>query len=191
MQKNTIFKSAVIRFFLQPFFKLTTRLLGWKIVGEKPEHKKCVLIAVPHTSNWDFPAMMVIAFVLGLDVHWMGKHTLFPRGPLGAIMRWLGGISIDRRKKHNMVEQMAEEYRQRDELMLIITPEGTRSAVQTWKGGFYHIAQAADVPVILGYVDKNTRTMGLGPAYFPSGDYEADLAEIRAFYQGKRGFKDQ
>ena len=90
-------------------------------MGEKPEHKKCVLIAVPHTSNWDFPTMMVIAFVLGLDVHWMGKHTLFPRGPLGAIMKWFGGIAVDRRKNHNMVEQMAEEFSQRDEMMLIIT----------------------------------------------------------------------
>ncbi|WP_286694847.1 lysophospholipid acyltransferase family protein [Spongiibacter sp. UBA1325] len=191
MQKNTIFKSALIRFFLRPFFKLTTRLLGWKILGEKPEHKKCVLIAVPHTSNWDFPTMMVIAFVLGLDVHWMGKHTLFPRGPLGAIMKWFGGIAVDRRKNHNMVEQMAEEFSQRDEMMLIITPEGTRSAVNRWKGGFYHIAQAAGVPVILGYVDSNTKTMGLGPAFFPTGGYDADLAEIANFYKGMRGLKKQ
>ncbi len=121
----------------------------------------------------------------------MGKHTLFPRGPLGAIMRWFGGISIDRRKSNNTVEQVAEEYRTRDELMVVIPPEGTRSAVERWKAGFYHIAQAADVPIILGYVDAKTKTMGLGPAFFPTGNYEADLKEIKAFYKDMRGINEQ
>ncbi|WP_372863093.1 lysophospholipid acyltransferase family protein [Spongiibacter sp.] len=191
MQKNTIFKSSLLTLLLRPLFLFITKLLGWKILGEKPEYKKCVMIAVPHTSNWDFPAMMVIAFVLGMDVHWMGKHTLFPRGPLGAIMRWFGGISIDRRKSNNTVEQVAEEYRTRDELMVVIPPEGTRSAVERWKAGFYHIAQAADVPIILGYVDAKTKTMGLGPAFFPTGNYEADLKEIKAFYKDMRGINEQ
>ncbi len=191
MQKHTIFKSPPLTFLLRPLFMLITKMVGWKVVGEKPEHKKCVLIAVPHTSNWDFPVMMVMAFVLRMDVHWMGKHTLFPRGPLGAIMRWFGGISIDRRKSNNTVEQVVSEYRSREELMVVIPPEGTRSAVESWKAGFYHIAQAAGVPIILGYVDAKTKTMGLGPAFFPTGNYEADLKEIKAFYKDMRGINEQ
>ncbi|MAY39645.1 MULTISPECIES: lysophospholipid acyltransferase family protein [Spongiibacter] len=189
MQKNTIFKNSLLTFLLRPLFLFTSRLIGWKVLGQKPEQKKCVLIAAPHTSNWDFPTMMVIAFVLGLDVHWMGKHTLFPKGPLGAIMRWFGGIAIDRRKRHNTVEQMAEEYRRRDELLVVITPEGTRSEVDRWKGGFYHIACAANVPIVLGFVDAKTKTTGLGPTFYPTGDYEADLKEIMAFYENMQGLK--
>ncbi len=189
MQKNTIFKNSLLTFLLRPLFLFTCRLIGWKVLGQKPEQKKCVLIAAPHTSNWDFPTMMVIAFVLGLDVHWMGKHTLFPKGPLGAIMRWFGGIAIDRRKRHNTVEQMAEEYRRRDELLVVITPEGTRSEVDRWKGGFYHIACAANVPIVLGFVDAKTKTTGLGPTFYPTGDYEADLKEIMAFYENMQGLK--
>ena len=119
----------------------------------------------------------------------MGKHTLFPKGPLGAIMRWFGGIAIDRRKRHNTVEQMAEEYRRRDELLVVITPEGTRSEVDRWKGGFYHIACAANVPIVLGFVDAKTKTTGLGPTFYPTGDYEADLKEIMAFYENMQGLK--
>lgn len=189
MQKNTIFKNSLLTFLLRPLFLFTSRLIGWKVLGQKPEQKKCVLIAAPHTSNWDFPTMMVIAFVLGLDVHWMGKHTLFPKGPLGAIMRWFGGIAIDRRKRHNTVEQMAEEYRRRDELLVVITPEGTRSEVDRWKGGFYHIACAANVPIVLGFVDAKTKTTGLGPTFYSTGDYEADLKEIMAFYENMQGLK--
>ena len=189
MQNNTIFRTPVVAPLFRAVFRAITFILGWKIVGDRPEEKKCLLIAVPHTSNWDFPAMMAVAFTLRLPVNWMGKHTLFPAGPLGAIMRWFGGISIDRRKSHNTVEQMAEAYQQRDELMLIITPEGTRSEVERWKGGFYHIAVAAGVPIYLGSVDVATKTAGVGPAFYPTGDYEADLREMMAFYEGKQGFR--
>ncbi len=172
-------------------FRFSSWLLGWKVVGEKPPEKKCMLIAAPHTSNWDFPTMMVVAFVLGLDVHWMGKHTLFPKGPLGAIMRWFGGLAIDRSKRHNTVEQMVEQYRQRDELLVLITPEGTRSRVEQWKAGFYHIAVGAEVPIYLGFVDTKTKRTGLGPAFHPTGNYEEDIKKIMAFYDDKVGFKPE
>lgn len=190
MQKQTIFRTPVVRHCFRWLFVLTSRLLGWKVVGKAPAEKKCILIAAPHTSNWDFPTMMVVAFVLGLDIHWMGKHTLFPKGPLGAIMRWFGGIPIDRRAKHNTVDQMVEHYRQRDELLVLITPEGTRSKVERWKEGFYHIARGAEVPIYLGFVDVSKKETGLGPAFYPSGDVERDIAEIRRFYEGKTGFRD-
>ncbi|QQD19625.1 lysophospholipid acyltransferase family protein [Spongiibacter nanhainus] len=190
MQEQTIFRTPGVRHGFRWLFMLTCRLIGWKVVGKAPAEKKCILIAAPHTSNWDFPTMMVAAFVLGLDIHWMGKHTLFPKGPLGAIMRWFGGIPVDRRAKHNTVEQMVEHFRQRDALLVLITPEGTRSKVERWKEGFYHIARGAEVPIYLGFVDASKKETGLGPAFYPSGDVERDIAEIRRFYEGKTGFRE-
>jgi 1-acyl-sn-glycerol-3-phosphate acyltransferase len=191
MQSTTIFKTPFLSGFFRLLFRFSSWLLGWKVVGEKPPEKKCMLIAAPHTSNWDFPTMMVVAFVLGLDVHWMGKHTLFPKGPLGAIMRWFGGLAIDRSKRHNTVEQMVEQYRQRDELLVLITPEGTRSRVEQWKAGFYHIAVGAEVPIYLGFVDTKTKRTGLGSAFHPTGNYEEDIKKIMAFYDDKVGFKPE
>lgn len=189
MQEQTIFRTPVVRHAFRWLFMLTCRLIGWKVVGKAPTEKKCILIAAPHTSNWDFPTMMVAAFVLGLDIHWMGKHTLFPKGPLGAIMRWFGGIPIDRRSNHNTVDQMVAHFRQRDALLVLITPEGTRSKVERWKEGFYHIAAGAEVPIYLGFVDASKKETGLGPAFYPTGDAARDIAEIRRFYGGKTGFR--
>lgn len=191
MQKTTIFKTPLLSGFFRYLFMVATRLMGWKIVGERPADKRCVLIAAPHTSNWDFPTMMAAAFVLRLDLHWMGKHTLFPRGPLGSIMRWFGGIAIDRSQRHNTVEQIVEQYRLRKELLVLITPEGTRSDVEQWKAGFYHIARGAGVPIYLGFVDAKRREAGVGPVFYPSGDYLADLAEIMRFYRDKQGFRQR
>lgn len=190
MQKQTIFKTPVVSGFFRYFFKICTRLIGWKIVGEKPADDKCVLIAAPHTSNWDFPTMMVAAFVLGMDVHWMGKHTLFPKGPLGTIMRWFGGIAIDRREARNTVEQMVAQYKKREQLLVLITPEGTRTRVDNWKAGFYHIAVGAGVPIYLGFVDTKTKQAGIMQAFYPTGDYQQDLPAIMQFYKDKQGFND-
>lgn len=190
MQNNTIFNTPVIAPLFRALCKAVTRLLGWRVIGEFPTEKKCVVIAAPHTSNWDFLVMLTVAFHFRLSVNWMGKHTLFPRGPLGAVVRWFGGISIDRRKKHNTVEQVVEEYGRRDELMVVITPEGTRSVVDQWKAGFYHIAHAAGVPIYLAFMDVKTKTVGLGPTFYPTGDYDADLKEIMAFYEDKQGFRE-
>lgn len=191
MQKHTIFKTPVVSGFFRYLFLMLLRMLGWRIVGQRPPEEKCVLIAAPHTSNWDFPTMMAAAFVLRLELHWMGKHTLFPAGPVGAIMRWFGGIPIDRRQAQNTVEQMVEHFRQRDELLILITPEGTRRKVELWKAGFYHIAVGANVPIYLGFVDAARREAGVGGVFIPTGDYARDLAEIQAFYSDKQGFRPE
>jgi len=188
MQARTIFKTPLLSGFFRLVFIGLTRLRGWRIIGDKPTDKKYVLIAAPHTSNWDFPTMMAASFILRLDVHWMGKHTLFPAGPLGAIMRWFGGIGIDRRKSHNTVEQMVDNFNQREDLVVIITPEGTRSKVNYWKAGFYHIAVGAGVPIYMAYVDTKLKHVGMGPAFYPTGNFDKDILEIRAFYADKRGF---
>lgn len=162
------------------------RLCGWEIVGTLPAERKYVVIGAPHTSNWDFAVMLAGTLVLGLKVSWLGKHTLF-RPPFGGLMRALGGVEIDRSAAHNVVEQIARTFRDSDRLVILIAPEGTRKHTDHWKSGFYHIARAAGVPLTLAFIDYTHRRAGLGPTLTLSGDMQADMAEIRAFYDTHAG----
>ena len=166
--------------------RLALSIRGWKLEGERPAEKKFVLIVAPHTSNWDFPIGMFAARVFGLDVHYLGKHTLF-EGPFGWFFRMLGGIPVRRDRASNLSQQMAEHFENADELILAIAPEGTRSLTEHWKMGFWHIANEAQVPNAMSSLDYSTRTIQLGGLFMPSGDIEADLARIRDFYEGKTG----
>jgi len=145
------------------------------------------MIASPHTSNWDFPLTLAIANVSGVRIRWLGKDALF-RGPMGPIMRRLGGVAIDRSAPGGMVSALAAELRSRD-LVLVVPAEGTRSKAEHWKSGFYRIAQEAEVPIVCAFVDRATRSGGFGPVIDPSGDLGADMDQIRAFYAGKVGLK--
>lgn len=118
----------------------------------------------------------------------MGKNSLFP-APFGGLMRWLGGLPIDRSRANNTVAQMIEAYRNSGDLVVLIPPEGTRSRVERWKTGFYHIAHGADVPILLGFLDAGRRQLGFGPLFYPCGDLEDDLYQIQAFYRDKRGVR--
>lgn len=184
----TMFSTPVIAPLLRLLGRLGLRLTGWRTVGNAPDLDKYVLICAPHTSNWDFPMMLFVVLKFRVDVHWMGKHTLFPF-PIRALMKWLGGIPINRSAAHNTVEQAAQAFHRSESLVLIITPEGTRSKVDRWKAGFYHIAQRAKVPVQTAFLDVKSKTVGFGPLFEPTGDYDADLARIQAFYQDKQGFR--
>ena len=157
------------------------RLAGWSFEGDMPNRGKLVIVAAPHTSNWDFVYGMTGAFALGLELHWMGKHTLF-RPPFGGIMRWLGGLAIDRRAAHGVVEQVADEFARREGLLLVVTPEGTRSKVERWKTGFWHIARAAGVPILLGGLDYGRKRLVLGPLLEPGASLEEDMATIQTHY---------
>lgn len=161
--------------------RLFLRLAGWKIEGEAPTCPKYVLIASPHTSNWDLAYMLAIASILRVDIKWMGKHTLF-RFPLGWLMRQVGGVPIDRRAAHGVVGQVADRIRQAERIVMVVPPEGTRKAGQYWKSGFYHIARAAEVPVVCGFLDYRRKRGGFGPAIELSGDVKADMDRFRAFY---------
>lgn len=154
--------------------------------GEIPAASKYVLIAAPHTTNWDLFYFLAIAQVMRVRVSWMGKQSLF-RGPMGTIMRALGGIPIRRDRRGNMVDQMAEAFASRDSLVLTVPAEGTRSYVAHWKSGFYQIALAAGVPIVLGYLDYERKCGGLGPEVIPTGDVREDMNEIRDFYSNIRG----
>ena len=161
-------------------------LLGWHCVGQVPNIPKFVVIAAPHTSNSDGFLVVFAMLIYRVKLYWMGKKSLF-KPPFGALLRWLGGIPIDRSAPQGAVRQMINAFRTRERMILVITPEGTRRKVRRWKTGFYFIAQGADVPVLLAYMDYPHKEVGLGPLFYPTGDVDADLAQIQAFYADKVG----
>jgi 1-acyl-sn-glycerol-3-phosphate acyltransferase len=165
---------------------LFLRANGWKAEGERPAASKYVLIAAPHTTNWDLFYFLAIARVMNVRVSWMGKKSLF-RGPMGTVMRSLGGIPVRRDRSCNLVDQMAEAFDSSNSLVLTVPAEGTRGYVAHWKSGFYQIALAANVPIVLGYLDYERKRGGLGPELIPTGDIREDMNEIRAFYAKVRG----
>lgn len=155
---------------------------GWRAVGTIPEPRKFVLIAAPHTSNWDFLYFLGLTQDLGIDAHFMAKKSLF-RWPMGKFMRDMGGIAVDRTRSSNFVAAMAAEFARRSEFMLTIAPEGTRGKSAKWKTGFYQIAMAAGVPMVVGMMDYGRKTGGLGPAIMPTGDYAADMGKVWDVYR--------
>ncbi len=157
---------------------------GWKPEGERPRDRRFVLIAAPHTSNWDLAFLLALAEFFDVRISWMGKDTLF-RPPLGWLMRSVGGIPVVRSKRGNLVAQAAERFKSAEDLALVVPAEGTRGAVEHWKSGFYHIARSADVPIVFGYLDYARRRGGFGPAMRPSDDVVKDMDQIRAFYADK------
>ncbi len=161
-------------------------LTGWRPEGQRPEADKFVLIAAPHTSSWDLAYLLALSQVLGVRVSWMGKHTLF-RGPMGWVMRRVGGIPVWRHLRENVVKQMVKAFHASEALALTVPPEGTRGYRDYWKSGFYHIAREAQVPIVLGYLDYARKRGGFGPQLLPTGDVRRDMDEIRRFYADKTG----
>jgi 1-acyl-sn-glycerol-3-phosphate acyltransferase len=171
---------------LRAFARFVLKRMGWEVDGEVPLAKNYVLITAPHTSNWDLFYMLAIAKLVNVKVRWMGKHTLFTP-PLGWATRRLGGIPIYRHLRNDVVQQMVERLTSGASLILAIPPKGTRGPAEYWKSGFYHIANIARVPIVMGYLDYAKRRGGIGPALVPSGDVKADMDVIRAFYSDKVG----
>jgi len=161
-------------------------LFGWKVFYTIPRYERCVVIGAPHTSNWDFPLALLALWTIGLPFHWVGKHTLF-KGPLGPAMRFLGGIPVDRRGQTGFTRNSIELFRQREQLALVLAPEGTRGRTTGWKSGFYHIAVGANVPIVLGYIDYRTRQIGIEQVLIPSGDIESDFAMLQDYYRDRTG----
>jgi 1-acyl-sn-glycerol-3-phosphate acyltransferase len=160
------------------------RMIGWSVRGVCPSERKFIVCVAPHTSNWDWILLVFASRSLGLPSPvFVAKHSIF-RGPLGPIMRGLGGIPLDRERSRNFVDQIVAEYARRDELVIGITPEGTRKKTRYWKTGFYNIALGAGIPITLGYLDYAHREIGMSAPFYPTGDIEADFVRIRAFYTG-------
>ena len=163
------------------------RVSGWRLEGRLPPGlAKAVVIAAPHTSNWDLPFMLAVAFALGVRPSWLGKKELFGR-PFGWVMRALGGVPVDRSRRTNLVEQAVQRFAERDALMLVIPPSGTRSRAAAWKSGFYHVARGARVPIVCAFLDYERKAGGIGPVFVPSGDLGADMERLRVFYRDVRG----
>ena len=159
---------------------------GWKVEGNIPACNKVIIIAAPHTTNWDFVYLLGAAYQLGLNIRWLGKQSLF-RFPFGGIMRALGGIAVDRSKANGMVQQVSEAIDQIAKISLVIPPSGTRVRTDYWKSGFYHIAKTADVPLVCGYLDYEKKIAGLGPVLVVSSSVRDDMDMLRDFYKDKVG----
>jgi 1-acyl-sn-glycerol-3-phosphate acyltransferase len=161
-------------------------LAGWHVDGDIPDLPKLVIIAAPHTSNWDFVVGIAAKLALGLGVHWLGKDALF-RAPLGPIMRALGGRPVDRSASHNVVNGIVGEFQRRERLVLALAPEGTRKRVTRWRTGFYHIAHGAGVPIVPVALNWPARAIQVGRPFITTGDLESDLRELQGRFAGIHG----
>ncbi|MBT9487335.1 MAG: 1-acyl-sn-glycerol-3-phosphate acyltransferase [Rubrivivax sp.] len=187
---RTIFTTPVVNHTLRLLSGLFLRATGWQVEGGVPaDVQRSVVIAAPHTSNWDLPYTLMVAFVLRADIHWLGKASIF-RAPFGGLMRWLGGIPVNREERSSLVETAARLLRESPgPLHLVVAPEGTRGRARYWKSGFYYIAQQAGVPILLAYMDYSAKRSGIGQAFRTTGDLDQDMVEIKRFYapfKGKR-----
>jgi 1-acyl-sn-glycerol-3-phosphate acyltransferase len=164
--------------------RLYLRAFGWRLAGSLP-CRRAVVIAAPHTSNWDLPFMLAVSYALGAKPSWLGKRELFG-GPLGWLLRRLGGIAVDRSAPQGLVGEAVARFGERDELFLVIPPSGTRARAPYWKSGFYHVARGAGVPIVCAYLDYRARVGGIGLTLTPSQSIGGDMDRIRAFYADKQ-----
>jgi 1-acyl-sn-glycerol-3-phosphate acyltransferase len=185
---RTIFDTPVVNTILRAFSIGFLKLTGWRVEGSLPPGcEKSVFIAAPHTSNWDLPYTLMVAFALRLNIYWMGKQQIF-KPPFRGVMMWLGGIPVQREQANNLVDASVQAIKAADgPLQLVVPPEGTRSKARYWKTGFYYIAVGAQVPIVMAYMDYERKISGLGPIFNPTGDIEADMITIKAFYAPFKG----
>ena len=159
------------------------RRRGYYLADRFDAPPRCIIIGVPHTSNWDFVFFLGAVSEMGIKPSFMGKHTLF-KWPMTRFMYDMGGVPVDRSAKgRNYVDQVVDAFARSDNLALVVAPEGTRRASRPWRSGFYHIAHKAGVPLVPAWVEDKTGRGGIGPAIMPSGDYAADLEKLLAYYQ--------
>jgi 1-acyl-sn-glycerol-3-phosphate acyltransferase len=161
--------------------RIALRMLGWRIDGAVPDVPRCLVVVAPHTSNWDFVAGLAAALALGLRIQYLGKHTIF-RWPFRALLRWSGGIPVDRGAPGDISERAAAAMRAADRMFLALSPEGTRHKVERWKTGFHRIALAAGVPIFPVALDYASRTVRLLPLFVPGADAAADIGRLRSLY---------
>ena len=155
---------------------------GWQVEGCVPPTRKMVIIAAPHTSNWDLLYLLGAAYSLRLSIFWLAKDSLF-LPILSQVMRFFGGIPVDRSKRNNLVMQLVTRFTQQDQLAIVIPPSGTRKHTKFWHSGFYQIAKGARIHMVCGFLDYERKVAGLGPAFVPGNDVCADMDRIREFYK--------
>jgi 1-acyl-sn-glycerol-3-phosphate acyltransferase len=184
--KNTIFTTPILSPFLRLIANIILRMVGWHVDGKLPDLQKYILIGAPHTSNWDFVLFLGVIFHMKANVKFMGKAELF-RNPFGWFFYWCGGIPVDRKKSQGLVDQMVDACGKSDKFILTIAPEGTRHHVTEWKMGFYHIAKAAGIPLVLAVVDGKRKTLRVGQVFHLTDNMDADLKTIKGFFEGYTG----
>jgi len=162
--------------------RLGLYLLGWRVEGCFPDHPKLVIAGAPHSTNWDFPVAMSVAFAYNLRINFLAKHRLF-KGALGPVMRWFGGVSVDRGMAADVVEQVVESFAACEAMWLCIAPEGTRKQVDRFRSGFLRIAAGAEIPILLLVFDHGARAIRLGPLCLPGPDPERDREVIELWYR--------
>jgi 1-acyl-sn-glycerol-3-phosphate acyltransferase len=161
--------------------------LGWKAVGEIPtEIKKYIIIAAPHTSNWDFFYGRLFFLMKGIPLKFFIKKEWYVF-PFNYLFKSLGGIPVNRHRNENLTDQMESIFDQYEELAVLISPEGTRSYNPNWKKGFYYIAKKTKTPIILGYIDYQNKIGGFGPVFLTTSNAEADIEKIKEFYINIKG----
>ncbi|CAN5856949.1 lysophospholipid acyltransferase family protein [soil metagenome] len=170
------------RVLLPSLGRLAMRLTGWTFRGALPELPKYVIVVAPHTSNWDFPVGVAALFALDLDAHWFGKESLF-RGPMGFVMRLLGGRPVRRDTPDGVVAEMAAAVAAAPQFVIALAPEGTRRQVDHWRTGFYRIAEAADIPIVAVSFDWRHREIGIHPPFRATGNLRDDVAALQALYE--------
>lgn len=182
----TDFVSSEPNAITQRLGRLILSITGWKVDGVKPDVTRSVIIAAPHTSNWDFLYLLAAAASLKVKIHWLGKSSLF-WGPMGPIMRRLGGIPVDRSKSNQLVKQLVTRFKKNQNLHIVIPPSGTRGFTKHWRSGFYHLARQANIPVIFGFLDYPKKIAGISTPQIMTGDPSFDMERIRAFYKDITG----
>jgi 1-acyl-sn-glycerol-3-phosphate acyltransferase len=170
----------------QVIARFVLKLMGWRTHVIPPHTPRYVLIGAPHTSNWDFLLALLLMTVERIPIRILGKDSLF-RWPLGGFMRSLGAIPVNRRERTNMVDQVVARFDGNEDLIIGLSPEGTRSKTSRWRTGFYYIALKAKVPIVMAYLDYKNKVCGIGPSLKPSGDINSDFTKIRDFYSGILG----
>ena len=189
--RYTLFSTPLLTPALRILSKIILKIIRWRVDGSLPtDESKYVLIVAPHTSNWDFFLFVLTVSVLRLQPSVLIKDTLFV-GPLGWFLRYCGAIPVNRKQAGSLVTYISGIYAAREEFVLIITPEGTRSPNANWKRGFHHVARAAEVPILVVYVDSAVRTIGIEGLMDPSEDVDGDIQKLKTFFDGKKGLKPE
>jgi len=181
MRDKTVHDLPLGRTLMRWLALIIFRFTGWKPAGKRPSLSKYIIIAAPHTSNWDFLYTLCLAFILEIKPSIMMKAAWF-RWPVGPFLRWFGAIPIDRSKSTQVVARSIQAFRENPRMVLVVPPSGSRRKVMYWKTGFYHIATGANVPIVLGYLDYRRKVGGIGPVVHPTGNMERDMKIIKAFY---------
>jgi len=180
--RYTIFDIPILRNVLQVLAIIVLKIFGWRRAGVVPDAPKFVMIAAPHTSNWDFPVGLAIILAFKVKMYWLGKEPIF-KWPFGTFFKWLGGIPVNRSKSGDVVSQTIQTIKEHERIVMVVAPEGTRKRASHWKTGFYYIAMGANVPLAMGFIDYLRKEGGFGPTLMPTGNIETDMEKIRDFYQ--------